>query len=323
MDIRSLLTLTLLFAGSAPLRAADWVVARVSQPSKFTTDNKTWSTLKAGMTVPNQSWISTGPRGRVVLQRNKDQVTFQPGTMAGVFERAGMAVHTDFAQQTGTLSLSIDPQVKPHLSVQTPYLAAVVKGTVFSVSITKNGATVGVDRGRVEVTDPRSGEKTGVSAGQQASVDQDPSTPMSLGGVNENFEAVVKVRPFAPAVPAATAAADDGHVSSKSAANGAANASEHGRADRGEAGKNNSEGRSSNGSDNAGSSGREGASEAGDRGSAGAGNGNGNSGENGNGNGNGNSSGNQGANGQGNGQGGGSGNGQSEGRGDNGRGHDD
>lgn len=223
MKIRGFLSLLLLLSCSAPVLGADWVVARVSQPSKFTIDRKTWSTLKPGMTVPNRSWISTGPRGRVVLQRNKDQVTFQPGTLAGVFERAGFAVHTDFAQQTGTLSLSIDPQVKPHLSVQTPYLAAVVKGTVFSVTVGKTSATVGVDRGRVEVTDARTGEKTGVKAGQKASVDQDPATPMSLTGINANFEAIVHVPPFAPAVPAA-ATIDATSVSATTASPGVADA---------------------------------------------------------------------------------------------------
>ena len=222
--------------------AADWVVARVSQPSQFTIDRKTWTALKAGMTVPNRSWISTGPRGRVMLQRNKDQVTFQPGTLAGVFERSGVAVHTDFAQQTGTLSLSIDPQVKPHLAVQTPYLAAVVKGTVFSVTVGKTGASVGVERGRVEVTDPRSGEKTGVKAGQKASVDQDPATPMSLSGVNTNFEAVVSVRLFAPAVPAAAAAIDATHVSATSSDTSVENSSasvgnDTGRGDQGSRGR--------------------------------------------------------------------------------------
>nr|WP_316654685.1 FecR domain-containing protein [uncultured Gellertiella sp.] len=183
--------------------AADWVVQKVSQPSRYTTDNRTWQVLKQGMSLPNESWISTGPRGRVVLQRARDQVTFQPGTLAGIFEKAGMAIHTDFAQQTGTLMLDIDPQVKPHLAVQTPYLAAVVKGTRFSVSVNGSGASVGVERGRVEVTDARSGERTGVRAGQQAAVDNNPATAMELSGVNTQFETISKVAPFAAMVPAA------------------------------------------------------------------------------------------------------------------------
>ncbi len=198
-----LLPLFAALASTTPLSAyaADWVVTKVSQPSNYTEDLKNWKPLAPGMTVKNQSWISTGPRGRVVLERAKDKVTFQPNTLAGVFERAGAAIHTDFAQQTGQIRLEIDPKKKPHLAVQTPFLAAVVKGTVFTVTVEKTGAQVGVERGRVEVTDALSGERTGVKAGQQASVDDNPETSMALSGTNTDFEPVVSTKPFSPAVP--------------------------------------------------------------------------------------------------------------------------
>lgn len=199
MSLRNRMYVILVAAICSPVSAqsADWIVAKVSQPARYTVDGKNWLVLDKGMVIPNRSWVSTGPRARVILQREKDEVTFQPGTMAGVFERPGYAIHTDFAQQSGTLQLSIDPRVKPHLAVQTPYLAAVVKGTVFTVSLTENGAAVSVDRGRVEVTDNRSGERTGVKAGQKATVDADLETPMNLSGSNTDFEKIVRVRPRA------------------------------------------------------------------------------------------------------------------------------
>lgn len=205
MNRLSLVRILALLAVMSPatVEAADWVVAKVSQPSRYTLDKKNWVTIKPGMTISNESWISTGPRGRVILQRNKDRVTFQPGTLVGVFERAGMAIHTDFAQQSGTITLDIDPQKKPHLAVQTPFLAAVVKGTQFSVTVNKSGAKVGVARGRVEVTDAQTGERTGIRAGQEAKVDSDPQTPMKLSGSNANFEPVVKAASFTPMLPPA------------------------------------------------------------------------------------------------------------------------
>lgn len=196
MKIANITRTIVLLAALAPTMAwsADWVVSKVSQPSRFTVDGKTWLVVTRGSTIPNASWVSTGPRGRVVLERNKDRVTFQPGTMAGVFEKKGWSIHTDFAQQSGTLELSIDPQVKPHLAVQTPFLAAVVKGTVFTVTVTKEKASVGVSRGRVEVTDNMSGERTGIKAGQKATVDNDPLTHMALAGKNRNFEKIVQAQ---------------------------------------------------------------------------------------------------------------------------------
>jgi uncharacterized membrane protein YgcG len=242
-----------------PAWASDWVVSKVSQPSSYSPDGKTWSAVTKGMTVSNKSWIATGPRGRVVLERRKDKVTFQPDTLASITEKQGFAVHTEFAQQTGELQLSIDPKVKPHLSVQTPYLAAVVKGTVFSVSVNAKGAAVGVTRGRVEVTDAVSGEQAGVKAGQLASVDTDPSTSMSLSGTNTDFDPIMNVQPFnpkvnAPATPATfskksaqAASTDDGAAQGPNNSNGQGSGNSGGSS-----GKGGNNGKSGNGGDSGG-----------------------------------------------------------------------
>lgn len=188
--------LALLFSLMAVnVMAADWVVIKVTQPARYTDDRKTWHEVKRGMVLKNHSWLSTGNRARIVLQRNKDQVVFQPGTMAGLYERGNAVIHTDFAQQSGELHLSIDPRVKPHLAVQTPYMAALVKGTVFRVKVTDAGSSVAVERGRVQVSDVKSGETVGVSAGQKATVDDDPETAMALSGSNKKFEQVIIVTP--------------------------------------------------------------------------------------------------------------------------------
>lgn len=189
--------LALLFSLTAlNAMAADWVVVKVTQPARYTDDRKTWHEVKRGMVLKNESWLSTGNRARIVLQRNQDQVVFQPGTMAGLYERASAVVHTDFAQQSGELRLSIDPRVTPHLAVQTPYMAALVKGTVFTVKVTAKGSSVAVQRGRVQVSDVKSGETVGVSAGQKASVDDNPQTAMALSGTNKKFEQVITIKPL-------------------------------------------------------------------------------------------------------------------------------
>lgn len=189
--------LALLFSLSAVnAMASDWVVVKVTQPARYTDDRKTWREVKRGMVLKNHSWLSTGNRARIVLERNKDQVVFQPGTMAGLYERASAVVHTDFAQQSGELRLSIDPRFTPHLAVQTPYMAALVKGTVFRVKVTEKGSSVAVERGRVQVSDVRSGETVGVSSGQKASVDDNPETSMTLSGSNKKFERIITIKPL-------------------------------------------------------------------------------------------------------------------------------
>ena len=55
-----------------------------------------------------------------------------------------------------------------HFEVETPYLAAVVKGTQFSVTVNANSTSVNVKRGQVEVSDFRSGQIARVMPGQVA-----------------------------------------------------------------------------------------------------------------------------------------------------------
>jgi len=53
-----------------------------------------------------------------------------------------------------------------HFEVETPYLAAVVKGTQFSVTVSATGTRVDVRRGQVEVSDFKSGQIAQVMPGQ-------------------------------------------------------------------------------------------------------------------------------------------------------------
>ena len=57
-----------------------------------------------------------------------------------------------------------------HFEVNTPYLAAVVKGTQFRVSVDEKGAKVNVERGKVEVSNLSTGRFVLVQPGQTALV---------------------------------------------------------------------------------------------------------------------------------------------------------
>ena len=55
--------------------AEGWIVSKVRQPANYTTDSKTWHRVLDGMEIPTGAWISTGPRGRVLLSHEEDMVT--------------------------------------------------------------------------------------------------------------------------------------------------------------------------------------------------------------------------------------------------------
>ena len=162
--------------------ATDWTVANTSANVRFTVDRTNWQSVTGGMLLPNNAWIDTGKRGRVTLSRGKDTINLTPGTLAGVFDLGGSLDKTVVTQQTGTVALDVTHKWAPWMSVNTPFLAAVVKGTKFEVSIVGKKAEVKVERGIVEVTDSKRGDRLDVVAGQVASVDKSGKQSMSVTG---------------------------------------------------------------------------------------------------------------------------------------------
>ena len=80
-----------------------------------------------------------------------------------------------------------------------PYLAAVVKGTQFRVTVNAGKTTVDVVRGQVEVADFKSGQIAQVMAGQQATAFATGKTGLSLGGPG-TFAPIEPGKPRAPSV---------------------------------------------------------------------------------------------------------------------------
>ncbi|WP_145642329.1 FecR domain-containing protein, partial [Neorhizobium alkalisoli] len=158
----------------------DWTVAKVSQPVNYTLNKQKWLPVRVGDIIPNTAWVSTGSRGRIQLVRGVESLTFQPDTLAGLFTKGTTDTKTEIVQQTGTLDLEIERRDHPHTTVQTPYFAAVVKGTKFTVSVTKEAAEVSVNRGLVQVSSFKSGQRADVGPGQSASVSS--TRGMSVAG---------------------------------------------------------------------------------------------------------------------------------------------
>lgn len=180
--------------------AADWQVERTTAGVNYTVDRKTWFPAHTGLVVPNGSWISTGPRGRLTMVRGGERLSFHPRTLAAVVTSEGfLSRKTEVVQQKGQIALDIEKRGRPHTFVQTPFLAAVVKGTSFTVTVTDRNASVSVDRGLVQVSSFTGGQSTDVGPGQQATVDQ--AQTMTVAG-NTSPPSVVSVEPTRAAVPA-------------------------------------------------------------------------------------------------------------------------
>lgn len=175
-----LVALVLLVPALAAAGSGEWRVEKATDQVTYSLDRKTWRPVTAGATIPNNAWVATGPRARATLARGVERISFQPDTEIAIITHDFVVMRkTEVLQQRGSIELEIEKRLLPHTSVKTPYLAAIVKGTVFRVTVGPAGAEVAVRGGLVEVISFGSGERARVGAGQSASAN---ASAMSVAG---------------------------------------------------------------------------------------------------------------------------------------------
>lgn len=96
--------------------------------------------------------VVTGTTGRVVLTRGGDYVVVAPSSRLLLPKAEQPGGFTRLIQQVGTMLYKVKHTGIPHFAVDTPMLAAVVKGTSFTVIVDQDRAAVQVTDGIVEVT---------------------------------------------------------------------------------------------------------------------------------------------------------------------------
>src|SRR4051794_13752020 len=159
------------FVGAMPpayAQDASWRVAKSSGDVWLTTTGAQQVALGSETMVTPGGNIRTGRNGRVLLTRGAERILISPNSEIGIpLEKKG-ELATTITQQAGTIVLDVEKRNVQHFEVETPYLAAVVKGTQFRVSVDKGTSRVAVLRGQVQVSDFKSGENVLVLPGQMA-----------------------------------------------------------------------------------------------------------------------------------------------------------
>ena len=168
----------LAFAASGEASAqTGWRVSESSGDVRVAVNGQTRPVAR-GMLLASGAVVASNPGGRAVLVNGNDYVILSPssrvrlpGQPAGVIPASGgrtMGQMTQVVSEAGTALYRIEHLANPHFRVQTPYLAAVVKGTVFSVTVTRGGASVQVTQGAVEVSTVDGGAAQLVRPGRAA-----------------------------------------------------------------------------------------------------------------------------------------------------------
>jgi hypothetical protein len=100
--------------------------------------------------------------------RNEETILVAPNTVIALPAEPSQSGMTTILQQAGSIAVKAEKRDVQHFEVQTPYLAAVVKGTEFVVTIEPEVADVQVMSGEVEVAHFKSGQVASVRQGQAA-----------------------------------------------------------------------------------------------------------------------------------------------------------
>lgn len=151
----------------------------------------TWQALAAEQTLAPNSEVRVGAGGRAELRSGGDSVTLSPNSHMAVPSKTPSG--PSILQKLGTLLFRIEKRSptqyqnvstgQPKISifnVETPYLAAVIKGTVFSVNVSQQGAALHVTEGLVETISLATGERGLVAPGQTARVSSLPGVGMTI-----------------------------------------------------------------------------------------------------------------------------------------------
>jgi len=151
--------------------ADDWLAIKLRGTVLELVDGQ-WQPLKRGDVVPDGNAIRTMADGHADFVRGYETVSLSPGTQIIIFDKArtGAKPYTTVQQAYGTIGVEAEVQQVQHFAVVTPYLAAVVKGTRFSVASGKGGSAVAVARGHVEVDNSHTRSHVLISRGQSAKI---------------------------------------------------------------------------------------------------------------------------------------------------------
>ena len=176
-----------------------WTVSRFSGEVWLAGSDVQQASLKQEDVLKPGDTVRTGRNGRVLLKRGEEMIMLAPNSVVGIPAQKKEGLSTTIVQQAGTILLDVEKRNVKHFEVETPYLAAVVKGTQFRVTVNAGRTTVDVIRGQVEVSDFKSGQIAQVMAGQHATAFANGKTGLSLGGAG-TLSPIEHGKPRAPSI---------------------------------------------------------------------------------------------------------------------------
>src|SRR3569833_215745 len=156
MRVKSLGLLAVLCSAafSSSALADDWIAVSVNGIA-MTVKNGHWTHLRPIDAVSDNQQFRTLSSGSVNFQRRGESVGIAGDTLISSAEERG-GRYSRVTQWYGRTTVADKAQAEPHFEVAAPYMAAVVKGTVFTVWTRPGVSGVNVEHGCVEEQERRS-----------------------------------------------------------------------------------------------------------------------------------------------------------------------
>jgi len=174
----------------------NWRVSKASGEAWITHSGVQPIALSTSETVALGDVVRTGANGRVLLTRGEENILLSPNSQIEVAPETASGFSA-ILQKAGSILLEVEKRNVQHFEVDTPFLAAVVKGTKFSVTVEDGASHVDVMRGQVEVRDYRTGQFALVSPDQAARASVVGPSGLSLTGIG-TFNPIQQGKPGAP-----------------------------------------------------------------------------------------------------------------------------
>ncbi|MBI1212109.1 MAG: hypothetical protein GC190_11645 [Alphaproteobacteria bacterium] len=177
------LACAVLLASTVAARAEDekWTVSEVAGATSVVSPLAPTHAVSKGEELQPGATLTTGAGGKVVLTDGKTVVTMSPNSRLTMPADPSDAM-TRFAEDLGSVFFKVEKRPMQHFEVQTPMIAAIVKGTQFTVTAGSTEHAVDVTEGLVEVVAMHGGQKELVPAGRSAKVRSDAPTKLNLAG---------------------------------------------------------------------------------------------------------------------------------------------
>lgn len=183
--MRYVLAMAVALVASSGAFAGDdgvWSISKSSGEVWVTTAGAEQASLKQDDTLKPGDFVRTGRNGRVLLVRGEETILVSPNSVIGLPTDKKDGMSTTILQQAGSILLEVEKRNVKHFEVETPYLAAVVKGTHFGVTVNAASTSVNVERGQVEVSDFKTGQIAQILPGQTATSFAHGKHGLSLSG---------------------------------------------------------------------------------------------------------------------------------------------